>query len=159
MTAVTLHTPTDLVAVAWVKTIPGIVVDGVATQLPADETQWAANGFIVVPTAIGGTPHPNMPIRRPVCQVECWATMPGSDKLPWGLASNLAMTVIAATYDRTTFGRALNIDAGGVTYPTARVLAATALTEPRRIWSDVGDYAGFTFDLSLTWVAAGEGVT
>ena len=156
MTIATLHTPTDLVAVAWVKTIPGLVADGVATQLPADETTWASNGFVVVPATVGGTPHQNIPVRRPVCQVECWATVPGSDKLPWGMANALAEQIRAGTYDRTTFGRPLNIVAGGVTYPTARVISARCHTEPRRIWSDAGDYAGFTFDLGLQWVAAGE---
>lgn len=156
MTAAQLHAPTDLVAVTWISTIPGLVADGVATQLPADETTWAVNGFVVVPTTIGGTPHRNIPVRRPVVQVECWGTVPGSDKLPWGIPNQLAEQIRAGTYDRRTFGRALAIRAGSVTYPAASVKSATCLTEPRRIWSDVGDYAGFTFDLSLVWVAAGE---
>lgn len=156
--AAVLHTPTDLVAQAWIRTIPGLVCDGVAGQLPADESKWAANGFIVVPTTVGGTPHEYIPVRRPVCQVECWATVPGSDKLPWGLANQLAEQVRAGTYDRQTFGRPLTITAGSVTYPTARVLAAKVMTEPGRIWSDTGDYAGFRFDLLLHWVAAGEEV-
>jgi hypothetical protein len=157
-TLAALHTPTDLVAAEWIRTIPGLVADGVATQLPADEKTWAANGFVVVPTQVGGTPHRNIPIRRPVCQVETWGTVPGSDKLPWGIANQLMEQIRAGTYDRTTFGRLLTITAGGVTYPPARVLSATMMTEPRRIWSDSGDYAGFQADLMLHWVAAGETV-
>lgn len=156
MPAATLHTPTDLVACAWIRSVPGLVCDGVATQLPADETKWAQNGFIVVPTQVGGTPHATMPLRRPVCQIEAWGTVPGSDRLPWGIPAQLMEQIRAGTYDRTTFGRALTITAGSVTYPTACVKSATMLTEPRRVWSDIGDFAGFTADLLLEWVAAGE---
>jgi hypothetical protein len=151
-----LHADTDLVAAAWIRTIPGLVADGVATQLPSDEKTWAANGFVVVPTNVGGTPHSTMPLHRPVVQVECWGTVPGSDKLPWGIPSQLAAQIFAGTQDRTTFGRPLSITANGITYPGARVLSAKMLTEPRRIWHDTGDYAGKTFDLALQWVGGGE---
>jgi hypothetical protein len=151
-----LHATTDLVAVAWLRTIPGLVADGVATQLPADETTWAANGFVVVPTQVGGTPHSTMPLRRPVVQVETWGTVPGSDKLPWGIPSQLSEQIRFGTYDRNTFNRPLAITAGGVTYPGARVLSAKMLTEPRRIWHDSGDYAGNMFNLALQWIGSGE---
>lgn len=147
---------TDLVAVAWIRSIPGLTADGVATQLPSDESTWAENGFVVVPTAVGGTPGNNLPVRNPVCQVETWGTVPGSDKLPWGIPAGLAEQIRLATYDRAAFARPLPITAGSVTYPPAHVLGATVVTEPRRIWSDAGDFAGYALDLLLTWVAAGE---
>ena len=152
----TIRTPNDLVAQAWIRSIPGLVADGVAGQLPKDETSWAQNGFVVVPTTVGGTPHSTIPIRRPVCQVECWGTVPGSSRLPWEIPNQLAEQIRFGTYDRTSFGRPLNITVGKVAYPTAFVRSATCLTEPRRIWSDAGDYAGFMFDLALIWVATGE---
>jgi hypothetical protein len=152
----TLHAPTDLVAQAWIRTIPGLTADGVAGQLPSDETSWADGGFVVVPITVGGTPHDTIPIRRPVVQVETWATVPGSDKLPWGLANQLAEQIRAGTYDRVNFGRPLTITSGPVAYPSARVLSAKVMTEPRRVWSDVGDYAGFVLDLMLQWVQIGE---
>jgi len=151
-----LHAPVDLVACAWVRSIPGLVCDGVASQLPADETKWAKNGFIVIPTGVGGAPHANTPVRRPVCQVECWGTVPGSDKLPWGIPAQLAEQIRMGTYDRQSFGRALDIRSGSVTYPVARVLSARMLNEPRRLWSDAGDYAGYQFDLVLHFIAGGE---
>ncbi len=151
-----IHATTDLVVVAWLRTVPGLTADVVATQLPSDETKWAANGAIVVPVHIGGIPHASMALRRPVVQVDCWGTVPGSDKLPWGIPSQLAEQVRAGTYDRTTFGRLLTITAGNVQYPVARVKSARIMTEPRRVWSDAGDYAGFSFDLALQWVSAGE---
>lgn len=149
-----LHPTTDLVAVAWLRTVPGLVADGVATQLPADETTWAANGFVVVPVQVGGTPHGTIPLRRPVVQVETWGTVPGSDKLPWGIPNQLMEQIRMGTLDRTTFNRPLPITANGVTYPNARVLSARMLTEPRRIWSDAGDYAGFMANVALQWIAA-----
>ena len=155
---VTLHASVDLVATAWIRTIPGLTADGVATQLPSDETSWAKNGFIVVPVTVGGTPHMYIPLRRPVVQVECWATVPGSDKLPWGIASQLAEQVRFGTYDRTSFSRLLTITSGPVTYPSARVLSAKCMTEPHRVWSDSGDYAGYSMDLMLQYVAFGEEV-
>jgi hypothetical protein len=150
------YVPNDLVFVAWIKTITGLTADGVATQLPADDTGWSANGFVVVPTTVGGSPHQTAPLRRPVGQVECWANNPGSDKLPWGKANQLAEQIRHGTYDRTNFGRALAITNGPVAYPTASVKSAQIMTEPRRVWSDAGDYAGFVFDLALQWVQIGD---
>lgn len=151
-----LHSPNSLIAVAWIRSIPNLTADVVATQLPTDETAWAAHGAVVVPLTVGGSPHSTMPVRRPVMQVECWATNPNSDKLPWWKANQLAEQIRIGTYDRQTFGRALTIAVNGVQYPTARVLGASMLTEPRPIWSDQGDYAGFTFDVRLDSVQAGE---
>jgi hypothetical protein len=151
-----LHATTDLVAVAWLRTVPGLVADGVATELPSDENKWAARGFVVVPVQVGGTPHSTMPLHRPVIQVECWGTVPGSDKLPWNIPDQLAAQIFAGTQDRTNFGRLLNITAGGVAYPDARVKSARMLTEPRRIWHDQGDYAGKMFNLELQWIGSGE---
>ena len=101
-------------------------------------------------------PLVNGPVRRPVCQVECWATTPGSSRPPWGKAAQLAEQIRLATYDRHQFGRALSISYNGVAFAGARVLGAMMLTEPRRVWGDVADYAGTVFDLQLDWIAAGE---
>jgi hypothetical protein len=153
-----LHAPTDLVVQAWIRSIPGLVADGVAGQLPADETSWATNGFVVVPVTVGGTPHDTIPLHRPVCQVECWGTIPGSDRLPWSIPNQLALQIMTGCWDRTTFGRPLTVRNGSVTFPTTRVLSAACLTEPRRVWSDEGDYAGYTLDIAFQFVSAGEEV-
>jgi hypothetical protein len=150
------HTPTDLVYVFWIKTIAGFTADGVGTALPPDDTTWAANGYVVVPTTVGGTPHSTIPLRRPVAQVECRAVIPGSGLPPWGKAADLAEQIRFATYDRRNFGRSLPITLNGAVYPDAKVLSAKILTEPRRIYADAADYAGYQFDLALQWVQAGE---
>jgi hypothetical protein len=155
-TTAQLHATTDLVVVAWLRTLPGLTADVIATQLPKEETKWAANGAVVVPVHVGGTPHSSMALRRPVVQVEAWATVPGSDKLPWGIANQLCEQIRAGTYDRNTFARLLSLTAGSLAYPFARVLSAKMMTEPRKAWSDAGDYAGYSFDLAFQWVSAGE---
>lgn len=154
MTAPRLLATTELVAVAWIAGIQGFTASGVGTQLPDDETSWADGGYVVLPVTVGGTPQANAPIFQPVVQVECWATVPGSDKLPWLMAANLAEQISMATYDRSgAFNRPLTLPDG---YPVAWVKSARLLTHPRRVWSDVGDYAGYVFDLYLMWIAAGE---
>ena len=153
----TLPTPTtDLVSVAWVASIPGLTADGVGNVLPPDDSLWAHAGYVLVPATVGGSPWSTGPVRRPVCQVECWATTPGSSRPPWGKAAQLAEQIRLATYDRHNFGRPLPISNNGVAYAGARVLGAMMLTEPRRVWGDVADYAGYVLDLQLDWIAAGE---
>jgi hypothetical protein len=164
--AVTLYATTSLVAVTWIATIPGLTASGVGNQLPAVENEWAAGGYVVVPVTVGGTPGNSGLIRHPVVQVECWATNPSSDKLPWGMAEQLAEQIRMGTADRNRFGRPLDLDVtaarlanepGAVYgYPVAWVRSATMLTHPHRIWSDAGDYAGVTFNLGLTFVSSGE---
>jgi len=145
---------TELVAQAWIRGVPGLTASGVGSQLPAAEKEWAAGGYIVVPVTVGGTPMDSGPVNRPVVQVECWATVLNSDKLPWRVAANLADQVRLATYDRTGASqRPLQLGAG---YPTCWVRTIKPMTHPRRIWSDEGDYAGYQMDLYLMWISAGE---
>jgi hypothetical protein len=150
------HATNDLVAVAWIASIPGLTADGVGTQLPPQDTTWAANGYIVIPATVGGSPHSTMPLRRPVCQVECWATTPGSGIPPWGKAADLAEQIRFATYDRFNFARPLTISLNGVAYPGARIVSARILTEPHRAYGDQADYAGVVFDVAFQWIQPGE---
>lgn len=154
MTAPRLIASTELVVQAWIRGIPGLTASGVGSQLPAVEQEWADGGYIVVPFTVGGTPMDSAPVQRPVVQVECWATVPDSDKLPWLKAANLAEQVRLAAYDRT-YASARPLQLGGG-YPTAWVRAVKPMTHPRRVWSDQGDYAGYLMDLYLMWISAGE---
>ena len=142
----------DLVAVQWLSTIPGMTADVVASQLPADNTQWQANGAVIA-TVFGGTPDPDINIAKPVVQVDCYAVVPSSGKPPWWKPSLLAEQVRSACYDKPSHGRLLVLNAGGVAYPNARVIGARITVEPRRLWSDAADYARVQLDLQLTWVS------
>lgn len=154
-----LRANATLVAIAWIGSIPGLSPDMVDTQLPPDAekdtapAQWVTKGlgFATVQT-VGGSPAELIPARSPVVQVDCYATNPGSNKPPWLVASHLAETIVLATYDRLTMNRQLAISVKGVAYPSASVQAAQALTEPRQLFDDAGDYARFQFDLQLRWI-------
>lgn len=169
MTMPLVNLPTDeLVAVAWISTIPGFTSGIVATQLPdsaapdGTPADWVAtppNGFVTV-TVVGGGEDPLLPIHRPVCQVDCWATHPGaSNKPPWGWANRLAQHIAAATRDRIHLNRTLTISANGISYPAASVQGARMMTSPRRMWDDGGDFARYQFDLWLQWIQLSEVLT
>jgi hypothetical protein len=140
----------ELAGIAWIGSIPGLSTQMVATTLPADDTTWAPTGFITL-AVVGGSPDINLPVKRPVFQVDCWAVKPGSNKPPWWRANVIAETIRNATLRRTGINRLLAITAGGVPYPGATVLTAYLLTEPRRLYSDAADYARYAFDLAMAW--------
>jgi hypothetical protein len=130
----------------------------VGTQLPPDVdpngsvASWIATGFVTV-SVVGGTPDPLLPINRPVLQVDCWATVPGSNKPPWYKAAALASAIRYATWDRVRIPRPVVASVNGVEYPLAVVQSAYLLTAPRRLYDDQGDYSRYQFDLALTWIA------
>ena len=66
--------PTNaLVAVAWLgQRVPGLAPAMVATKLPRDLAAWADLGFVQA-SIVTGTPDVDVPIRRPLVQVDCWA--------------------------------------------------------------------------------------
>ncbi len=152
MTAPLVVPTTDLVAVAWLRGVPGVPSTAVATTLPSNTSTWAASGFVQV-TTTGGTPNPHLPVRRPVVGVDCCAVAPGSARPPWGRANSLAEAIRAGTFGAA--GRVVALSVGGL---HARVLEAYLLSEPRRVTDDEGSYARYSFDLSLAWTAA-AGVT
>lgn len=142
------HLPTnELVAVTWLKTLPGLPANSVNTTLPADVSTWAENGFVQV-TLAGGSPDMYTPQNQPVFQIDCWATNPNSEKPPWGKANNLAEIIKATVYDKSVWGP-LTMPA---THENVRVLGSVAQTEPRRVLSDEARFACYTIDLQLFWV-------
>jgi hypothetical protein len=130
----------------------------VDTQLPPDvnpdgsAASWISTGFITVAVA-GGNPDPLLPVDRPVLQVDCWATAPGSNKPPWRKAAALASAIRYATRDRIRIPRPLVTAIGGVEYPLAVVQSAYLATSFRRLYDDEGDYAHLQADLALSWIA------
>jgi hypothetical protein len=151
----------ELVATAWIGSIPGLNPAMVGTQLPPDvdsdgsTAAWIATGFIKL-AVVGGTPDALLPVNRPVLQVDCWATVPGSNKPPWQKAAALASVIRYATWDRIRIPRPLVAAVNGVQYPLAVVQSAYLATAPRRLYDDQGDYARYQFDLGLVWIAPDE---
>lgn len=133
----------------------------VDTQLPPDvdpngmQAPWIQTGFVTVAVA-GGMPDVALPVNEPVIQVDCWATVPGSNKPPWWKARALASAIQRATWDRIHIPRLLTVQANGITYPSAVVRSAYLATAFRRIYDDQGDYARYQADLALSWVTAND---
>lgn len=143
--AVMLRATTELVATAWLR---GAVGDIVATNLPRDNTTWAASGFVTVAT-VGGIPNLYVPMRGPVVSVDCWAVSPESGKPPWNKAAFLAEQIQAACLDHDANPRLLTLPAG---YPNARVLSAYPAYEARRVPADPASYARFNLGVSMNWI-------
>lgn len=138
---------TELVAIAWLGGVTGLTPAMVAAQLPKDNTTWAASGFVTVRT-VGGSPRRYTTLREPVVTVDTWAVKPGSAKPPWYQANYLA-ELINLGCRVSNVQRTLTLPTN---YPPARVLSAYLVTEPRRSYTDEGDYARYVLDLALHWV-------
>lgn len=150
----------DLVAVAWlVEYVPELVAAMVGTALPKDTTKWAATGFLQATSVPGGrTPDIDVPLRRPVVQLDAWATAntsgtASSIKPPWNLAAELLEHVRIATEDAQTghYGKPLVVKAN---YLDVRVQAVYLLSEPSKVLNDPSGYAHLTADLAIDWVPA-----
>lgn len=142
-----LHPNSELVAVAWLKSVVG---DRVSNTLPKDNTTWSASGFCTIDT-VGGSPNMYVPLHEPVIGVECWAVNPDSQKPPWNKASALAQMVQAACWDHPTVPRILVLPAG---YPLVQVKSAYLTGEPRRVVDDPSSYARYSIPgLVLPWAA------
>lgn len=143
---------TELVAVGWLKLVPGAPA-AVGTELPGPDSSgvapWAADGAITV-LAVGGGRHMYVALRSPIVTVDCWAApATPSRHPPFGLANQLAETVIAHTYSD---GGKEEIDVPLAGYNDARVLSAWPVSEPRRIPEEGTGYAHYSFDLALHWI-------
>lgn len=146
--------PTNqLVAEAWLATrVPELNASMVAGMLPSDKTKWSDQGFVQARSVVGGTPNVDIPIRRPLIQVDFWACTIGSAKPPWRLANRLAECVRVATESPSAlYGKPVLMPSG---YKSAIVLTAYLINEPRQIFDDPSGYARLTADLMLDWVLA-----
>lgn len=143
----------ELVAVSYFQQMPGLKADVIATQLPKDEADWAANGAITV-QVVGGHPDSDLPVRNPLVQVDCWATTLKSNKPPWFKAAALAEAAWLGTRNRNRGARRVPVSAGPVVYPAAIVLTALWLTEWRRVYDDKADAARYSADLGMSWAPA-----
>lgn len=154
----------ELTCAAWIASIPGFTPAMSGPVLPPDidangnAAPWISTGFVTMST-VGGSPHPLLPRHEPVMQVECWATVLGSNRPPWQMAKALGQAITKATWSVRTICRVVTPVVNGVAYPPASVQGARMLTEWRRGYSDVADYAVATADLWLSWIAIDDVIT
>ena len=141
----------ERVALAWLATLPNVTSSMVASILPSDPTTWQSTGFLTAQIA-GGTPAVDIPTRRPLVQVNAWCVRPGAQRPPWGQADSLIEQVMAGCVG-SKVGRTLDVTVtAGSNTAQVRVLAAWAVGEPRRLYSDDSSYAHKSVDLRLDWV-------
>lgn len=142
----------DLVMQAWLsQRVPGIVAGQVSGSLP-DVASWLAEGFVTVQSIPGTQPNIDVPVRRPVFQIDTWGAAGVQTAKPhWPKAYRLAELIRLATEAPQIYG-------GPVTLPDeytgARVQAAYLIAEPSKVTGDPSGYARVTLDLALDWVPA-----
>ena len=147
-------TPPDgaLVADAWLRLVSGLPASCIGPTLPTarrDPTPaWVSQGF-AQHTVVGGAPAVEVPLRRTVVQLDFWAVTLDDRTAPWGLASGLAETVLAAAYG-AVHELALTVPAG---YATPRLRTVVPLSEPRKVPGDAAGFAHFMFDATFTWTS------
>ncbi|HEX3778532.1 MAG TPA: hypothetical protein VHX38_02615 [Pseudonocardiaceae bacterium] len=148
MSAPTLYANTDLVAQAWLATVPGITADMVGAVLPAPAAWADKQGFVTART-VGGADNPDYQLNGPVVTVDVYSYSATSARPPWNAANNLASAIWLHAHDRSAPARDVTLSGS---YPPARVSGAWVLSPPRRAYADAGDYAHFILDLQLKWV-------
>ena len=153
MNIVALLPVTDIVAVAFLRTIAGIEPTRVNTTLPKDDTV-VAQGFVQA-VSLGGTPDVHLPWRNPVVTATFWAVNPTSGKPPWGKASQMAELVRDGCLAHELFPKTLNLSSFG-DYMDARVHSAYLISEPHRVPFDEGSYARYESELQLHWTIIPE---
>lgn len=142
----------ELVAQAWIRGIQAVPTNGVGTTLPKDNSTWAASGFVQISTT-GGSPHVELPIFNPVVSVDCWAVAVNSSQPPWGKANQLALAIVMAGYGSVdSFNTPQRTVALSPQFQNARVMAAYALGEPRRMPGDDARFARYHFDMQFSFV-------
>lgn len=143
-----IYADNEHVARAWAASVLGTAAVG--DQLPTDNTTWAASGFVVVAPA-GGASNIYYRFGHPVMAFQAWSCNLNSSSPPWWKARNLIETLRQETL--VHLGRFLTIPACS---ENAKVLQSQFVGEPRRVFGDLGNYAAYTQDIVLHWIAAPE---
>ena len=91
----------ELVTVNWLLSLPDTLPDSVASSLPPWE-DWKVSGtsrrFTVMAGQVGGSDLNDAPLRRPVMQLDFFASRKDSaTRPPWGAAFTMAEDVVACT--------------------------------------------------------------
>lgn len=146
-----LHPATsELVAVAWILSLPDWAPGMCSTQLPKDQNSWAERGFCVVGPDVSGSQNPTVPWGESVHQIEFRAVNPNSLRPDYGLAAALGQRVANAAVAGLSLNTPLTLRTG---WHGARVTGAIP-RGLRRIPTDPSSYALYRMDLALNWVQA-----
>lgn len=144
--------PTDeLVAIAWLtQRVPGLAAGQVATTLPRTAESWGDEGFVQATVVSAGRDLVDIPVRRPIIDIDCWAASPASSsKVPWHKAARLVELIRVAIDNDASFGQPVTMPAN---YLGARVQAVYLAINPSRVTGDLSGYARFNMSLEVDWV-------
>lgn len=151
------HANSELAAIAWLKTVPGLPVNQIGTTLPQDNTTWAASGFVQILVTGRGRSNPYYGYRSSVITAHCWAVNLGAQTPPWGMACDLAESIYKELL-RDNGRENFTLPVTGA--PKVRVLQAWELGEPMRLpWGfpagkgfiDPGNTAHYIIDFQIAW--------
>ena len=162
-----MHANSELVAVSWIKTLPGIPTNAVGTTVPmgldGNAPSWIDTGFVQVIVSGKGTSQFNHGYRAPVITAHCWAASGKAKQKPsWGQANDLAEIIWNATLvegnGKENFSLAVNV----ATPPKVRILQAWGVQEPRRLpygfptmgrgqFINPGNSVQYTVDFQIAW--------
>lgn len=153
----------ELAAIAWLKTVPGLPTNQIGTTLPQDNSAWAASGYVQpIVTGVGRSSR-YYGYRAPVFTVHCWAADATKQTPPWWKANQLAEAIYDALLDDNgSENVVLNVPG----YRGIRILQAWVVDEPKRIpWGfpsgqgsfvDPGNAAHYTVSFQLAWAELPE---
>jgi hypothetical protein len=148
VTAITLRASAQQVAVAWLSGIAELAGVPVAATLPPP-AQWGGQDFVTVGPSMGGIPSAYLLTRVPVLQVDAWAVAPNSTRPAWNRASATAEAIRDACYGSSQSGA---IAVKG--FETVWLNGARAVSEPRRMLSDVAAIARYMITIQLMYSPA-----
>lgn len=153
------HANSELVARAYLKTIPGLPTSQIGTTLPQNLSTWAATGFVQLIVSMGNKSNKYYGYRRPIVTAHCWAVNPNAQTPPWGKAVDLAETIYEHLLVEGNGVENLSLGVSGA--PEVRVLQAWVMSEPKRIpWGfpsgqgsfvDPANTAHYVMDFQLAW--------
>lgn len=148
----------EIVAAAWIMSIPNIEIDLADWRLPWDLNTPVHNGYAQV-TVIGGVPLKDSPYFESIIQVDCWVEAPSEDRIFRMQASALAKQLQYACLDRKNVKRGVLPqpylwNGQTITYANAHVASVYCMQEPHRMQStDNSLYEGYSMDMMFTWTA------
>lgn len=136
----------ELVAIHWIKGVPGIPADMVNSTVPERSYRFAESGFIQVQSG-GGTRDVETTMRNSNMLVGSWAYNAGSQKVPWGKANQLLERILQHALDDANAARVVRLPAE---YQDARVREVYPIGEPLRVPNEE-DFARYSMTLVFAW--------
>lgn len=154
------HANSELAAIAWLKTVPGLPVNQIGTTLPQDNTTWASSGYVQVIVTGVGSSSKYFGYRAPVFTIHCWAVnIDNKQTPPWGKACDLAESIYEALLVQGNGIENVVLPVTGA--PDIRILQTWVIDEPKRLpWGfpsgqgsfvDPGNAAHYTITFQMAW--------